>query len=367
MKKYYLGLSLLCSALVFSACGGTGSTKDASTSKAAATDTASIKLKDGSYVLQEGEQVSEGQGYLALELTIKNNTKKSLNVSNYDMTLYDSEDNQIKESDFYSNYDEDFKSFSGDNISGGKSTTGYIVFKVEKDKKYELHYKPSVVDSDGDDEKDVQIKVDASKYNDQTKSFENTAASYIKQVFYGAAEDKSVKDVLPIGNTIADDHSKFNTDFANALKEEFSSYTPSTAELNKVVASYESENSKKAKIEYAIDEMTPNEAVVYVKPTVLFFDNIDTDKTTDDFVNQNQGKYDDYDKAEQDAEKYLLQQLPTLITQTTASESEYVSGDGYRLLLKKENDKWTINTEDTDDNYDYESMYSDFMGGLGSY
>ena len=37
------------------------------------------------------------------------------------------------------------------------------------------------------------------------------------------------------------------------------------------------------------------------------------------FVNENEGKYDDYEKASIDAEKYLLQQLPSKFDSATTS------------------------------------------------
>ncbi|WP_290127779.1 hypothetical protein Q0F97_08360 [Tetragenococcus halophilus] len=42
-----------------------------------------------------------------------------------------------------------------------------------------------------------------------------------------------------------------------------------------------------------------------------------------------------------------------------------MSADGYKINLTQEDGTWTVDTSDSNDNYDYKGLISGFMGGLG--
>lgn len=127
---------------------------------------------------------------------------------------------------------------------------------------------------------------------------------------------------------------------------------------------FEKANQEKANVEYDIASLSPNQATVYVKPEVIDFNKIDFDSIGDQFVDENEGKYSDYEKAQQDAEKYILQKLPEKFGDEDVSQPEYMDGNGYKLNLTKEEEQWTVDTSDSNDNYDYKELEASFMGGL---
>lgn len=348
---------LLGSILLLGACGDKGDTKKKNEAK---TQDATVKVEQGNYVLQDGENVSEDEGYLALDIAIKNNTKDTLDVSSSDFSLYDSDDNKIANESIYTD-DDDFKMLSSTNLSGSKKVSGYIVFKVDKDKKYELHYKP-VLSEDGKKAEEVKINVNAAKYKDPSEDLKKLADQYVSQVFLG--KDAEDKGSLKLGNEVKDEQNKFNESFSNAMKKQFSAYTPSSGELQKLVQSFEQANGEKAKAEYSIASLSPNVATINVKPEAIDFNKIDFNSIADDFVSKNKGKYTDYDKAQQDAEKYIMQQLPKKFSEASAEQPSYMTGDGYKIKVEKDGDSWKVDSDDSSSNYGYGDLKTVYMGGL---
>ena len=74
-------------------------------------------------------------------------------------------------------------------------------------------------------------------------------------------------------------------------------------------------NAEKGKVTYTFKEFFPESVVIYVRPEMVFLDDVDTKSITDKFVEENKGKYTDYTSVRRDAEKYLLQELPTKINE----------------------------------------------------
>ncbi|MGM0123726.1 hypothetical protein IGI37_001100 [Enterococcus sp. AZ194] len=373
MKKIVLSGIILSAAILLASCG---SAKKDSTegSVSAKSDKATISVKSGNYVLEEGKTVGEDEGYLALELSIKNNGKESMSVSSEDFTLYDENDNKIPGENIYSD-DDTFKSFSGDNLSGGKNLNGYAVFKVDKEKKYELHYSPILFDSESES-KDIELQIDTADYTDHTKNIETAVDSYISQVFLNkkkeSANEKQKKEEetsSDLTNDLVKEHNDFNQKFAEEVTSMFEYYKPSSEECNKLVTEIEAANQKKAKLTYKVCSMFPNQVVLFIKPETINLDDVDLTSVEDKFISENEGKYseDDYDKVYQDAEKFFLQQLPTKLNVTPISTSDMMdSGDGFKIKLTKNKDKWQIDSSDSSGNSEYQYLVRSFMGELDS-
>lgn len=359
MKKVSTAGLILGTVLLLGACGN--SDKGSVTKPAAEAGSTAVKIKSGSYVLEEGDKAGDGTGYLALEVSVKNISKNSIDLSSQDFSLYDKDDDKISEKNIYSE-DDSFRSFDGTSLSKGKSVDGYIVFPVEKEQKYELHFKP-ILQSD-EKSKEITLKVDASKYHDDTENIKKLAEQYVSQVFLNKTTAADKENKLKLNNDLGKEHNDFNQQFSARLKKEFTEYVPSDAELGKAVESFETANQKKAKINYTIDQLFPNEATVNVLPEMITFDGIDTDSIITQFVNENEGKYDDYEKASIDAEKYLLQQLPSKFDSATTSQPSDMSGEGYKINLTQKDGKWIVDSSKSDSNYDYQALVSSFMGGL---
>ncbi|MBO0469916.1 DUF4352 domain-containing protein [Enterococcus sp. DIV0242_7C1] len=353
-----LGLLLCCVVFTLGACSKENMKEDSSKKAIASSKVASIEIENGTYILPEDGDVTENTGYLALDVKINNIGKDTLNLSLEEINLYDEDDNKISQKDIYTD-DENFKKLQFESISGGKSTNGYVIFKVDKNKEYELHYTPnSYLD---DKKEDIQIKVETKKYKDTSLDIQKIAESFVNDVFLNKKSEN--KD---IANNIEEEKTSFNVMFSKALEKEFYYYKPSEAELMTNIDAFKNANAKKAKIDYSIKEFYPESATIYVKPETIHFDNLDTDSIISEFVDKNEGKYSDYEKAETDAEKYLLEQLPSKYETTSVSSNDSFSGEGYEIHFTKENGKWKVDTSDSSDNYSFKSLKKAFMGDINS-
>lgn len=331
---------------------------------------AALKVDSESYVISSDKKPSDGNAYLALKVNVKNKTKSSFReVYSNDFSLYDKKGNKISNEDIYS-YDADdqgFKSFQLSSLPANKSVAAYVVFEVTKGEKYELHYSPEIATTGSSKQpKDVVVKVDTSHVKDLSSSLKQMAKDYVNAVFWG---EKGVKSKLKTNLVSA--HDNFNTLFGKSFSDQLEIndyYTPSSGELNNVVDEFEAANAKRGKVDYTIKEMFPNYAVINVKPTVINMDDVDAEGILDTWEDQNEDKYDDYDAAMRDAAKYLLQNISKKFDSTSTSTPDDMDSDGEQLVLKKDNSgKWSVDNSDSDDNYEYTSLVSSFMGGLSDY
>ena len=93
------------------------------------------------------------QHNLALQVEIKNNRDKQFSFTSRDITLYNEKDEKVEPIQIYeSDSKTKFMSY-GDSISKGKSVAGYVVYEVDKDAKYELHFAPSFYEDIKEDSK----------------------------------------------------------------------------------------------------------------------------------------------------------------------------------------------------------------------
>lgn len=359
MKKRWKWLLLLGAVFLFAGCGA--GEKDESQEKgqeAASNGDTAITIEDGTYIVPEDKTISEGTGFLALNIKIQNKSKDSLNLSSTDVSLYDEEDNKIVNENVYSYDDTTFKNFSSDTISGGKSANGYLVYQVDKDKKYELHYTSS---SAGEEKEEITLNVDAKKYKDQSSTVTDLTAAYVDQVFLNKTADKKTAN---LSNDLAAEHETFTKEFATVLGDSFNHYEPSEAELMTAVEAFETANANKAKVTYIIKNYFPNSATVLVKAETLHLEDLDSKGIIEEFVEKNKGTYNDYDKVYNDAEKYLLENMPSRYDAIEVSTNDRGNSDGYAVQLTKEDDKWTIDTSDSSKNYSFGYLKQAFMGNL---
>lgn len=117
------------------------------------------------------------------------------------------------------------------------------MFPVEKEQKYELHFKP-ILQSD-EKSKEITLKVDASKYHDDTENIKKLAEQYVSQVFLNKTTAADKENKLKLNNDLGKEHNDFNQQFSARLKKEFTEYVPSDAELCKAV---KTANQKKSLI-----------------------------------------------------------------------------------------------------------------------
>lgn len=375
MKKLAKALALT-TILLLNGCSTKESEQDTK-GEAVSNDFVSVEVVGGEYILDEENMATEEEGYLALNIRLENKSKESLDVYENDFSLYDSDGNQVASKRVYAEENAGLKEFSASSLSGKKSTNGYIVFNIDKGQEYELHYQPAYY-TDQTKAKEIEVKIDTSKFSDDATAVQQLTQRYIEEVFLGKTTDTSDTSdstgqsetqggsMLSLTNDLSAEHDTFNETFTKLIKDDlFSYYEPSATEIEKILESYEKANQENGKVTYTIASLYPKQAIVYVKPELINFYDVDVNSIDDEFTDANRGKYTsaDYDKIYTDAEKYRAQKLPEVLSNTENTSSE--SGDGYRIILVKTTDgKWSVDSSDSTENYDFSSLKEVFMGGL---
>lgn len=383
MNKILKHSALLVSALALVACG---STKKASDNGTASNSNFEVSVKDGMFVLPQDEDSSSS--YLALQVEIKNNRDKQFSFTSRDITLYNEKDEKLEPIQIYeSDSKTKFMSY-GDSISKGKSVAGYVVYEVDKDAKYELHFAPSFYDDIKENSKknnDVAIKVDPSQYEDHIDEAKEVMKKYVDAVYLNGessgggtnlstsdnkaqvvslADDKKSSDGdAEFSNDVKADREEFIKKFVESFGKGFYNYKPSDAELRTFAEAYIKANSKRAKIDYKVKTYLPDYAVIYVRPETIDLDNLNVYELSSKFYDENKGKYSSYSEAMKAGEKYILENAPSQFESTPLDTSDSMRKEGYEIKMTKKDGKWTIDTSSK--NYDLNDMARTFRGGIG--
>ena len=402
MKKVLKHSALVLTALALVACGNS---KKASDNGTASNSNFEVSVKDGMYVLPKDED--SNSHYLALQVEIKNNRDKQFSFTSHDITLYNEKDEKVEPINIYeSDSKTKFMSY-GDSISKGKSVAGYVVYEVDKDAKYELHFAPSFYDDVKENKKgknDVAIKVDPSQYEDTIDEAKEAMKNYVDAVYLDgentggasnvsftndktqivALEDKKSDDKKSddkksddkksddkkssrssdlITNDVKADREEFIKKFIESFGKGFYNYKPSDSELRTFAEAYIKANAKRAKVDYKVKTYLPDYAVVYVRPETIDLDNLNVYELSRKFYDENKGKYSSYSEAMKAGEKYILENAPSQFDSTPLDTSDNMQKEGYEIKMTKKDGKWTIDTSSK--NYNLKDMARTFRGGIG--
>ena len=411
MKKVLKHSALVLTALALVACGNS---KKASDNGTASNSNFEVSVKDGMYVLPKDEDSSSH--YLALQVEIKNNRDKQFSFTSQDITLYNEKDEKVEPIQIYeSDSKTKFMSY-GDSLSKGKSVAGYVVYEVDKDAKYELHFAPSFYDDVKENKKgknDVAIKVDPSQYEDTIDEAKEAMKKYVDAVYLDgentggasnvsftndktqivALEDKksdnkksddkkseekkdgnksedkksddkkSSSDSDVITNDVKADREEFIKKFIESFGKGFYNYKPSDSELRTFAEAYIKANAKRAKVDYKVKTYLPDYAVIYVRPETIDLDNLNVNELSRKFYDENKGKYSSYSEAMKAGEKYILENAPSQFDSTPLDTSDNMQKEGYEIKMTKKDGKWTIDTSSK--NYNLQDMARTFRGGIG--
>ena len=411
MKKVLKHSALVLSALALVACGNS---KKASDNGTASNSNFEVSVKDGMYVLPKDED--SNSHYLALQVEIKNNRDKQFSFTSHDITLYNEKDEKVEPIQIYeSDSKTKFMSY-GDSLSKGKSVAGYVVYEVDKDAKYELHFAPSFYDDVKENQKgknDVAIKVDPSQYEDTIDEAKEAMKKYVDAVYLDgentggasnvsftndktqivALEDKksdnkksddkkseekkddnksedkksddkkSSSDSDVITNDVKADREEFIKKFIESFGKGFYNYKPSDSELRTFAEAYIKANAKRAKVDYKVKTYLPDYAVIYVRPETIDLDNLNVHELSRKFYEENKGKYSNYSEAMKAGEKYILENAPSQFDSTPLDTSDNMQKEGYEIKMTKKDGKWTIDTSSK--NYNLKDMARTFRGGIG--
>ena len=402
MKKVLKHSALVLTALALVACGNS---KKASDNGTASNSNFEVSVKDGMYVLPKDEDSSSH--YLALQVEIKNNRDKQFSFTSQDITLYNEKDEKVEPIQIYeSDSKTKFMSY-GDSLSKGKSVAGYVVYEVDKDAKYELHFAPSFYDDVKENKKgknDVAIKVDPSQYEDTIDEAKEAMKKYVDAVYLDgentggasnvsftndktqivALEDKKSDDKKSddkksddkksddkkssrssdlITNDVKADREEFIKKFIESFGKGFYNYKPSDSELRTFAEAYIKANAKRAKVDYKVKTYLPDYAVIYVRPETIDLDNLNVHELSRKFYEENKGKYSNYSEAMKAGEKYILENAPSQFDSTPLDTSDNMQKEGYEIKMTKKDGKWTIDTSSK--NYNLKDMARTFRGGIG--
>ena len=411
MKKVLKHSALVLTALALVACGNS---KKASDNGTASNSNFEVSVKDGMYVLPKDED--SNSHYLALQVEIKNNRDKQFSFTSHDITLYNEKDEKVEPIQIYeSDSKTKFMSY-GDSLSKGKSVAGYVVYEVDKDAKYELHFAPSFYDDVKENQKgknDVAIKVDPSQYEDTIEEAKEAMKKYVDAVYLDgentggasnvsftndktqivALEDKksdnkksdnkksddkkddkksedkksddkkSSNDSDVITNDVKADREEFIKKFIESFGKKFYNYKPSDSELRTFAEAYIKANAKRAKVDYKVKTYLPDNAVIYVRPETIDLDNLNVHELSRKFYEENKGKYTSYSEAMKAGEKYILENAPSQFDSTPLDTSDNMQKEGYEIKMTKKDGKWTIDTSSK--NYNLKDMARTFRGGIG--
>ena len=411
MKKVLKHSALVLTALALVACGNS---KKASDNGTASNSNFEVSVKDGMYVLPKDED--SNSHYLALQVEIKNNRDKQFSFTSHDITLYNEKDEKVEPIQIYeSDSKTKFMSY-GDSLSKGKSVAGYVVYEVDKDAKYELHFAPSFYDDVKENQKgknDVAIKVDPSQYEDTIDEAKEAMKKYVDAVYLDgentggasnvsftndktqivALEDKksdnkksddkkseekkddnksedkksddkkSSNDSDVITNDVKADREEFIKKFIESFGKGFYNYKPSDSELRTFAEAYIKANAKRAKVDYKVKTYLPDYAVIYVRPETIDLDNLNVYELSRKFYDENKGKYSSYSEAMKAGEKYILENAPSQFDSTPLDTSDNMQKEGYEIKMTKKDGKWTIDTSSK--NYNLKDMARTFRGGIG--
>ena len=416
MKKVLKHSALVLTALALVACGNS---KKASDNGTASNSNFEVSVKDGMYVLPKDED--SNSHYLALQVEIKNNRDKQFSFTSQDIALYNEKDEKVEPIQIYeSDSKTKFMSY-GDSLSKGKSVAGYVVYEVNKDAKYELHFAPSFYDDVKENKKgknDVAIKVDPSQYEDTIDEAKEAMKNYVDAVYLDgentggasnvsftndktqivALEDKksdnkksddkksdekkddkksddkksddkksddkkSSNDSDVITNDVKADREEFIKKFIESFGKGFYNYKPSDSELRTFAEAYIKANAKRAKVDYKVKTYLPDYAVIYVRPETIDLDNLNVHELSRKFYEENKGKYSSYSEAMKAGEKYILENAPSQFDSTPLDTSDNMQKEGYEIKMTKKDGKWTIDTSSK--NYNLKDMARTFRGGIG--
>ncbi|WP_207694406.1 hypothetical protein DOK67_0001003 [Enterococcus sp. DIV0212c] len=361
MKK--LGLVFLSAVAIISlaACGGSGSSgksdKDSKTEKKASkSKIASISIDEGEYIVPEDKEVEEGEGFLALKVTIKNETDKSLDMSADDIMLYDGDDSKIEALSLYLD-DSKTQLLSYEKISGKKSKTGYIVFPVEKKAKYKLHFEPRIYEVEKEP-KPIILDVDASEYKDHSQDSVKAVTAFIDEVFL-ATENKDYNGL--VANERDEAVKNFDENFNKAIKKKFYDYKVTDEEGLALAKVFREDNAKVATVKYEIASYFSDVAEVIVNMEGLSFKEMEDDMEAANKEYYEAHRDQEYDERSKAAEKAVLDKLPEIFKNSKpVSIDSY--GEGFKVMLKKKEDKWEIQTKGSINYFD--NLEQAFRGDL---
>ena len=368
MKKIFQYVAILVAGFSLMACdllpgqskgGGTPAEQKETKSGALSASNKEIemKVKGGQYILpSDGKENSK---YLALELEIKNKSDETVRISPSDIDIYNPNGEKVKLSRV-SDFKHGFETIQFDNLSAGKSLSGYLVFEVETNGKYELEYEKKIYNPK-QKIKGFKLTIDPTKYPNQVAESKKLAFDYLNTVFLGGkakskdeAKSSGGKEDFVLGGDLSQNESDFRAAFTEDFKRKLHDYPFTDDEVNAFIDSYVEMNAKRAEISYRVSQYLPNAVVIKSRPktislsrTILNHRKAFYEKHRSEYANLTEINKA-IDKNYADVMTAGLDSHPLLTT-----ESEY------QLTFVKTDGKWVVEPD-----YTYDSIVVAFEGDI---
>ena len=361
MKKIFKWTLFAVATLSLVACGTTAqktNSQQAKTEKAAKSSASDgqveVSLKGGQYIKPPVLNDSEDGTYLALQLEFKNVAKESINVSDSDITIYDADNNKVKLQSGIYDQTEAFQLLKSDQLAKDKKLTGYIVFPVEKGKKYEVQYERKTYSSDKKS-KPLKFAVDSSRYEDKVEASTLLADEYINQVYFSGQRKVKKDDAFVLGTDLKKEASDFRAKFAADFTRKLHDYQFPEEEVTQFIDAYEKENAKRAKLTYKVKQYLPDKVVISLNPeTVSMEKTILNHMQT--FYQEHRKDYPGIIEANQAQNKaYREEMMASLADRPLTTPDRY----DYQLTFVKKDGKWEVEKA-----YNSDSFMEKFEGNL---
>ena len=235
-----------------------------------------------------------------------------------------------------------------------KKLTGYIVFPVEKGKKYEVQYERKTYSSDKKT-KPLKFAVDSSQYEDKVEASTILADEYINQVYFSGQRKVKKDDAFVLGTDLKKERSDFRAKFAADFTRKLHDYQFPEEEVTQFIDAYEKENAKRAKLTYKVKQYLPDKVVISLNPeTVSMEKTILNHMQT--FYQEHRKDYPGIIEANQAQNKaYREEMMASLADRPLTTPDRY----DYQLTFVKKDGKWEVEKA-----YNSDSFMEKFEGNL---
>lgn len=318
-----------------------------------------MSVEGGTYILPFDKKIDDGTKYLCLFVKIQNITGEEIDISSSDFTLHDENGEKVS-AEFVIGTDEIFESLGFETLKNKNYLAAPIVFPVNTEKKYELHYLPSIF---YDENESINMKIDLKEFSDNTTTITEQVEQYVQAVFLGSNEIEESK----LMNDLKKEKEAFKKESMNVLKKNFREYEPTKKELRETISKLQEINRAKGKFSIVLTELNTVCATVYIKPATVMISDLNKMEIENQYITENGDKYEDYKEANREGEKYFLQELNKKISEKPITTDKDMREEGFELDLENVAGKWKVLSEEKDRNDDFDYLAKAFRGGLNQY
>lgn len=328
--------------LVLAACN---SSKETGGSTSAKNKAIEASIDSASYILVDSDEgaTSEEKGLLKVDLKVKNVSKNSISLSDYDGVYLYEGDEQLSPKTGVNSRELGLENSTSDKIGAGKQKNLTFVFEVKKDKKYKIGLQPT--SSDYDEKIDeVTLTLNTKKYAKSYNKLQDPekALQAYTEVLYLNKENVDYDKYVTADKTAVIEEQK--KAFNEELKGAFSNSLTDKAKKD-FFNMYKDVLKEKASVKTNVIANANNKAVVEVEYTTLNLSDLYS------YVSQLKRAYTDETKDydTEHSEEFAASKFKDIVNELETKDGSRP----LRIFMVKEDGKWTVKSSD---------LYSDSLG-----